>query len=392
MKRLLTFVCLMAPWIFGSGKDLAAQDLVIRNARILDGNGGTIPRGAVVVRDGKIVSVSAGAPTAQAATGIDAQGMTVVPGFIDAHRHLMRGNAEQWLKEQAADRMREYLEAGFTSILSAGDSLEAIVELRRRLKQGEITGPRLVTSGRANTAGPPEEARVAVRTAVEAGVDAIKTTFTSTPGGTEKETLAAIVEEAKRLGVPTIVHVTAVPDMITVVQTGATRLVHTPHTGTLEGTNGARLVATAGIPVTSTLGVYVPMFDEENVGRLVPGGRPATMTSDNLGRGAQGPINARLLWDAGVTYGFGTDTPYLPKDALAHELRPLQLFFSPKDIVTILTRNAAAALGLSNEIGTLEPGKLADIVIIAGDPLADIRNLLNVKVVINGGKIVVDKR
>ncbi len=103
-------------------------------------------------------------------------------------------------------------------------------------------------------------------------------------------------------------------------------------------------------------------------------------------------MNARLLWDTGVTYGFGTDTRFLPRDSLAHELRPLQLVFSAKDIVTMLTRNAAAFLEMEDEIGTLEPGKLADITILDGDPLVDIADLLNVEVVIQGGRIVVDNR
>ena len=229
-------------------------------------------------------------------------------------------------------------------------------------------------------------------TVLKSGVDAIKTVFQTTPDGNEAETLAAIVDEAKRQGLPCIVHVTAVPDMITAVELGVTRLVHTPHTGTLDGTQGARMVAEAGIPVTSTLGVYVPRFDEENIGRVAPGGRPAVMIPINLARGGQGPVNARLLWDAGVVYGYGTDTRYSPKDSLAHELRPLRLFFSPRDIVTMLTKNAAAGVGLSNDIGTLEVGKLADIVILDGDPLTDTTALLRIRLVIKSGKIVVDNR
>jgi len=73
-------------------------------------------------------------------------------------------------------------------------------------------------------------------------------------------------------------------------------------------------------------------------------------------------------------------------------LRPLQLLFSAEDILTILTRNAAAFLEMEDEIGTLEPGKVADIVMLDGDPLADIANVLNVEIVIQGGRIVVDNR
>ena len=103
-------------------------------------------------------------------------------------------------------------------------------------------------------------------------------------------------------------------------------------------------------------------------------------------------MNARLLWEAGITYGYGTDTTFLPKDSLAHELRPLSLVSSRKDIIRIMTRNAAAAIGRTKDLGTLAPGKLGDLVILDGNPLADISDVLKVKVVVKEGKIVVDKR
>ena len=112
---------------------------------------------------------------------------------------------------------------------------------------------------------------------------------------------------------------------------------------------------------------------------------------NTLSSGGQGPVNARLLWEAGIVYGYGTDTRYLPRDSLAVELRPLALMFSPRDIVQILTRNAARAV-LRDDIGTLQPGKLADVVILDGDPLETVTDLLEVVTVIKGGEIVVDKR
>jgi imidazolonepropionase-like amidohydrolase len=94
-----------------------AQNLTITNARILDGTGRVIERGAVVVRDGKIVSVSAAAPAAGAGRTIDAGGKTVMPGFIDAHRHIVTGNAVEWLAQRAAPQFQEFLEAGFTIVV-----------------------------------------------------------------------------------------------------------------------------------------------------------------------------------------------------------------------------------------------------------------------------------
>ena len=103
-------------------------------------------------------------------------------------------------------------------------------------------------------------------------------------------------------------------------------------------------------------------------------------------------MNARTLWDAGVLYGYGTDTGYDPRLGLAHELKTLNLMFSPQDIIKVLGPNTAAFIEKSNELGTLETGKLADIVMLDGNPLEGYWNLLNAKVVIKGGEVVVDKR
>ena len=144
MKRLLVFICLTF-WATGA----AAQSLVITNARILDGKGGAIERGSVVVRDGKIVSVATGPATAAAgARLIDVKGMTVMPGFIDSHRHPI-GQGADWLKTEAPARMQEYLDAGFTTVLSAGDDINTAIPLRDQIAKGAIKGPRLIVLGRA---------------------------------------------------------------------------------------------------------------------------------------------------------------------------------------------------------------------------------------------------
>jgi imidazolonepropionase-like amidohydrolase len=104
-------------------------------------------------------------------------------------------------------------------------------------------------------------------------------------------------------------------------------------------------------------------------------------------------VNARLLWEAGLTnYGYGTDTQWPPKETLADELRALRVVFSPQDIVRIITKNAADATLHGAEFGTLEAGKMADIVIVDGDPLRDSDALLNVVTTIKGGEVVFEKR
>ena len=134
-----------------------AQNLTITNARILDGTGRVIERGAVVVRDGKIVSVSATAPAAARGRTINAGGKTVMPGLIDAHRHIVTGNAAQWLAQRAPQQLQEFLEAGFTTVLAAIDPPQAI-EARKRIEAGQMKGPRLYVGTflpLAGATGPP---------------------------------------------------------------------------------------------------------------------------------------------------------------------------------------------------------------------------------------------
>lgn len=449
MKYRLASLCLASLWSLACAQQPASdtavpnagppqvpvEGLVITNARILDGAGGAIAAGAVVVRDGKIVSVSAEVPTVPGALVIDAGGKTLMPGFIDAHRHVIQGDAAQWMAQDAADRMREFLEAGFTTVFSAGDSEKEILELRQKVNSGEILGPRLIASARAQLAAagggaaavrggargggpgrgagagrgdparfdvsrpplrptrpaaaiPPEESRARVQAIKDAGFDAVKTAIIVTPGGPEPRTLALIADESDRLGIPTVTHAVTVMDTIAAVEAGVKTLVHTPHIGQLTDAQ-AQMIAKAGIPMTSTLAIFVPYIGEDNV-PIFRDFMPFPW--DTFSSAGQGPVNARMLWNAGIVYGYGTDTRYPPRDSLAHELKPLRLVFSPKEIVTILTRNAAINLRRDGELGTLEAGKIADIVMLGGDPLADIDAVLNVEMVIKDGRIVIDKR
>ncbi len=122
---------------------------MISNARVIVGDGQVIDRGTVTVRNGKIVSVTAGpARSIGGVTRIDGTGKTLIAGYIDAHRHLIAGPADKFLREQAADRMRELLEAGFTTVQSGGDDNAGILELKRMIESGQIKGPRILTSAR----------------------------------------------------------------------------------------------------------------------------------------------------------------------------------------------------------------------------------------------------
>jgi imidazolonepropionase-like amidohydrolase len=396
---------------------VSAQDLVISNARILDGTGNAIERGSVVVRGGRIAAVGVNASGAPAnAVRIDAGGRTVMPGFIDAHRHVVQGQgpaAARWLAEQSAGNMREFLSAGFTTVLSAIDPLDQILELRRRTESGETVGPRIIAAAlvplsravlggggvdpartdparAANRPGatapgiPAEETIAAVRAAHARGVDAIKTVIIVTRDGPEAATLKVIADETERLGILSITHAVSVIDTVAAVDAGTDILVHTPHIGQLDEAT-AKKIADANIPMVSTLGVFVPYFNDANMPLFRD---RQQFPFETLSSAGQGPVNARLLFQAGITYAYGTDTSWAPRDSLEHELRPLHLVFSHEDLIPIMTRNAAIAVGRGEDLGTLEAGKLADIVILGTDPLQSEEALLDVDIVVKGGRVV----
>ena len=397
-----------------------AQNLVIVNARIVDGKGGVIERGSVTVRDGKIASVGAGAPaTVAGAQRIDAQGRTVMPGFIDAHRHIVQGNGAEWLKTRAAAQLQEFLDAGFTTVLCAICPVEGI-EARQRVDAGTLPGPRLLMAqiiplARAAAPGgggrggdparfdtsrgplrptqpaaeiPPADTIKAVEGVAGQRYDFIKTVITTTPGGPETRTLKLIVEEGRKRNLPTITHAVSVVDTLAAVEARPAVLVHTPHIGQLQDSEVKTIVG-AGIPMTSTLAVFVPHFGPDNT-PLFRDGQPFPW--DTLSSAGQGPVNARLLSQAGLSYGYGTDTSWPPRETLADELRALRLTFSPLDITRIMGQGAARSALRGDQIGTLEPGKMADMVLIDGNPTADSRDLLTVVTTIKGGRIVSDKR
>lgn len=415
MKTSKNILTLSICSLFCFGGMASAQDLTITNGRILDGNGGVIANGSVVIRGGRIESVGPN-PAGCSGTCIDAGGRTVMPGFVEGHRHVITGDAATWLAERAAAQMQEFLDAGFTTVLSAIDA-QPINEAKAAIDAGTMQGPRLFTGtfipvaapdpnapppapgdpartdparlGGATTPAPkvPDEQIVAmVQAAKAAGYDYLKAVVNTTPGGPEIDTLKLIVAEGRKVGMPAIVHAVSVKDAGLVIDAGPAMLVHTPHVGRLdENPDVLQKIIAANIPMTSTLAVFVPHYDANGVA-LFRDAEPFPW--DTLSSAGQGPVNAKLLAEAGQLYGYGTDTQWPPKESLHDELRALQLVFSPREIVQIMTKNAAAATLHGDEFGTLERGKYGDVVIVDGDPMTDVTALLRVVTTIKEGRVV----
>jgi imidazolonepropionase-like amidohydrolase len=394
MKRLAAFASVALLCVLGSSWPLSAQDLVITNARIIVGNGTVIDRGSIVIRGGRLASVAAGAANVSGVQTIDAHGMTAMPGFIDGHRHVNTGPNEK--KE-----MQELLDAGYTTILSGGGPAEGNITLRDHIENGIIKGPRIIPSGRVDLAGnTPEQARNEVRRLAALGVKYIgEMPLTPKPGPTAKEleNLRAVVDESKKAGVWVQIHAVSPQAMMAAVDAGVPKLVHTPHFGWLAEEDAKR-VAAAGIKQLSTIGFGVPVFGvfaDDNKPRFRDGKPWPDAIIDGEGRGREAGykiVNARTSWDAGVMYGYGTDTNYQPKAGLEHELKSLNVMFSMRDIIKLMGPNSASYIEMSDQLGTLEQGKLADIVVVDGNPFDGYWNMLKTKLTIKAGVIVSDQR
>jgi len=380
--------------MLGTLAPLSAQDLTITNARIIVANGAVIERGSIVVRAGKIVSVAAGGPSAVSGATIDAKGMSAMPGFIDAHRHINTGANEK-------AQMQALLEAGYTTILSGGGPAEGNITLRDHIEKGVINGPRIIPSGslRLNN-NTPEMARAEIRKMAEMGIKFTgEIALTPVPGPSEREleVLRAVLDEAKKAGIMVQVHAVSSSAMVAAIESGVPLLVHLPNKDWVSKENAKKLAA-AGTKILGTVGFGTPVFGvfaDDNVARFRDRRPWPESIVDGVRLGEEAgymPVNARTVWDAGAVLGYCTDTTYDPKAGLDHELKTLNPMFSMQDLIKMMGPNTASYIQMSDQLGTLQPGKLADIILLDGNPLEGYWNWLKTKLVIKGGVIVVDKR
>ena len=419
----------------------ASADLVIRNARLIDGTGAApVENATIVVTGDRIVSVD-GSGASASATVIDAEDKTVMPGLAELHVH---STVEFWTQggsggypspdvaitsdadmaefraERLADRLLSFLDAGVTTIMDPGGFMPFVVEIRDQVAAGELLGPRMVVSGRLFTAprghpaatvcngnewciehltcntNDPETARQCARDIVAGGVDGLKLVYDGGFGAERmtQEVLQAVVDEGHKLGVPVVAHAFSVADVAAVVKAGVDGLVHaaTDRGGrllTASGEHLPELLSQRNISMTTTVRFADP--GPESTAQL-----DVARRSRNIERDI-GP-SLQAFATAGVPLLFGTDfegigTPADPRPLIEAEMRVLLASgFSRMEVIEMMTGQAAKHPFTPDDVGTAVPGKLADLIILDGDPLADLTAATRPTVVIKGGEIVIDKR
>ena len=406
--------------------------IAITGARLIDGTGSDPIEGAtVLVNDSQIEDVILGTeqPSLEGVNHIDGRGMTLLPGLIDCHDHLASfgyGLAERWgLTEPASQRflriasvLKQTLASGYTTVRDAG-GLDAGV--RMAVEEGLVPGPRLQVvlniitptggigdhasaSGYRHPAPPdpslpdgvangPVAMRARVREMVMAGADAIKTATTggasSRPGlGPQDmhmgvDELAVLVDEAHSLGKRVMCHALGGPGLRAAVEAGVDSIEHGSYLD--EDPDLLPTMAEKDVFFIPTLSVYV-----YHMSQGTPHGKArAAALKEHHAR------SVNLAMEAGVKVVAGTDAGGWLHGNNAQEIACLvQAGLSPMEALRSATGRAAQCLGLERSIGTVEKGKLADLVLVDVNPLEDPSSLekgQSVRLVMKEGKVEFDR-
>jgi imidazolonepropionase-like amidohydrolase len=432
MRKLMVWVALcgmaLVPAIGQEKK--ASKSYVLKAARMFDGKSDALATpGLVVITDGKIVGVGAGATMPAGAEVIDLGEATLLPGFIDAHTHLTMMYSEDYARaaldglrkpipEMALDasvNARTTLLAGFTTVRDVGSRDYLDAGLRNAIERGVVPGPRMLvavhaigatgghcdeTGYREGAIGPEtgpavgvingaDEARRAVRLAHKYGATVIKTCATGgvlsladavdTPQLTQAE-LDALVDEAHALRLKTAAHAHGAEGAKRAIRAGIDSIEH----GSFMDDEALDLMKAKGTYYVPTLMAVQGLTEQIAKGVPIP---PAIKVKAEDAIAHVHATFQRAI-AKGVKIGLGTDAAVYPHGRNAEEFHQMvDLGMKPIDALKAGTSNDADLLGLANKIGTLENGKLADVVAVPGDPLQNIRQTEHVLFVMKEGVI-----
>ncbi len=399
-------------------------------ATLVDGTGAPpIERAMVLVEDGRITRVGreAGVALPAGAQVIDLGGMFLLPGMIDCHVHIGGRRSmdprtevffgEGFLTARATADVRRLLEAGFTTVRDAGGSIA--LGLRDAINEGSIPGPRIIAAGRMvesiggaddlsfmplewtrggygspRLASGPAECRAAVREVLRQGSDLIKTcnnggsflharAFVDKPEWSVEE-LRTIADEAHRKKVRLAAHAHVPESIKEAIEAGADTIEH----GTLLDEECARLMVERGTVLVPTFMALQRMAED---GAAL--GMPDWALDQALALAPGQAASFRVALEAGVVVAMGTDCAGFPTGRHGENARELSYMvdagMTPMQAIVAATGAAARAIGLGDTIGTIEPGKAADLIALDRDPLADVRALEHVRWVMQGGAVVV---
>jgi imidazolonepropionase-like amidohydrolase len=397
--------------------------MLLTNARVIDGTGrAPFERASVRVQNGRIVEVSDGSVSGDCA--IDIEGRTLMPGLIDAHAHLSSdisrspGFGPPPALHGELPRPRELgyfvlaktarvlLAAGVTTVRDVGSYDDEAIALREAVRLGIVEGPRILSCGRIISATAPggaifttmyreadgaDDMRRAVREQLRRGADYVKLMATGArsvlaedpePAQMTTPELAAIVDEAHRVGVRVAAHVEGLDGARLAVREGVDTIEHG-----LSLHREPKLLATMAergivlVPTLSTFHDLAERFTDDFAPALVE------QAKRQLEEAYATLVAARAT---GVTLAMGHDSGP-PGDNAIELVRMVDGGLSPLEGVRAATFGSATALGLSSEVGTVTVGAVADLLVVDGDPLADVRMLCDperIWMVIQGGKVV----
>jgi imidazolonepropionase-like amidohydrolase len=400
----------------------SASTIALTNGRVIDGTGAApLPQATIVITNGRVAAVGAAAAirVPAGATRIDMSGRTIMPGMINAHAHL---NVDSELKtpvrDQLLQRLRTYADFGVTTAVSLGstpaDELEGL-RLRDEQDHGTLDRARIYTGGVNAVGATPEEARKSVDRLADLKVDIIKYHINGNANDMTPDVYGALVDESHQRGLRTAVHVFYLKDAIGALDKGTDVIAHSVRDQDVD----QRLITSLKtrnvgyIPtLTRDLSVFVyesrpAFFDDpffrrgialyrKEVDVLSDPARQARTRDDKQAQAIKPALqqamkNLKRLSDAGVVIAMGTDSgaannPGRWQGYFEHvELEYMvQAGLTPMQALVAATGGAARTMKLEG-VGTIQPGKWADLLALNADPLADIRNTHQIHSVWIGG-------